>query len=87
MRIRDVSYHMGDWLAACDRCGQTFRASRMRAEWTGLRVCRSCWEPRHPQETIRGKKDKQSPVWTRPRQDGPDVSPGSGNEITEDDVI
>lgn len=25
-----------------------------------------CWEPRHPQDFVRGVKDKQTPPWVRP---------------------
>lgn len=26
----------------------------------------NCWEPRHPQDFVRGVKDKQTPPWVRP---------------------
>lgn len=29
-------------------------------------TCHSCWEPRHPQEFVRAKEDKQSVPWSRP---------------------
>ena len=79
-------FKLGSWNAICDRCGQQHKAEQLRREWTGLRVCRSCWEPRHPQETLRAKPDRQAPPWTRPQQDGIDVSPGSGNEVTASDL-
>lgn len=47
----------GDWLYACQRCGFTKYASEIRKEWTGLRVCDRCWDPRHPQDFVRGRKD------------------------------
>lgn len=60
-------YRPGDWRANCDRCGGKYYASELRQEWTGLRVCAAhCWEPRHPQDMVRGVKDKQTPPWTRP---------------------
>lgn len=30
----------------CDRCGR--KVKNLRAEWTGLRTCTHCWDPRHP---------------------------------------
>lgn len=43
----------------CQRCGVDRRANDIRREWTGLLVCRdTCWEPRHPQELVRAKKEK-----------------------------
>ena len=40
-------------------------------EWNGLRVCKDCFETRHPQEFVRGKQDDQSVPWTR--SEGADV--------------
>lgn len=84
-------FEKGQWNAVCDRCGFEYKARQLRQEWTGLRTCcgagsNDCWEVRHPQDFVRGKKDEQVPPWTRPEQDGIDVSVGSGNEITADDL-
>jgi hypothetical protein len=38
----------------------------LREEWTGLRVCRICWDPKHPQLSVKGREDKQAPPWVRP---------------------
>ena len=64
-------YEKGQWLATCDRCGRAYKAKKLRLEWTGLRTCSGsgttgCWEPRHPQDSVRGVADKQVPPWTRP---------------------
>lgn len=32
-------YAPGSWNANCDRCGGKYKASELRQEWTGLRVC------------------------------------------------
>lgn len=66
-----MSFELGQWKAQCDRCGFDYKARHLKREWTGLRVCRGpntndCWEPRHPQESLRGKADRQAPPWTRP---------------------
>lgn len=51
----------------CMRCGFIRGKSKLRKEWTGLLVCRdTCWEPRHPQEFMRGKTDHQGVPWARP---------------------
>jgi len=36
-------------LAICDRCGQRYRYLELRKEWTGLKTCPDCFEPKHPQ--------------------------------------
>jgi hypothetical protein len=65
MPIRNT-HRPGDWLYACQRCGLTKYASQVRLEWTGLRVCSDCWDPRHPQEFVRGRVDDIVPPYTNP---------------------
>ena len=57
---------LGDWLAKCDRCADVKYASQLKKEWTGFIVCEQCWEPRHPQEFLRGRPDNSNVPWTRP---------------------
>ena len=52
-------YKKGDWNVICDRCGGKFKRSETRKEWNGLITClRGCWEPRHPQDFVRSKRDQ-----------------------------
>lgn len=62
-------YKPGDWNAICDRCGFKFKASDLRLEWTGLRVCEKDFELRHPQDFLRAKPDKIVVPWTRKEPD------------------
>jgi hypothetical protein len=64
-------FEPGTWNAICDRCGFKYKARQLRLEWTNFRVCsgpgtNGCWEPKHPQEKVRGKADHQAVPWTRP---------------------
>lgn len=77
---------MGAWNALCQRCGFEYKNYELRKEWTGLHVCGDCYDIRHPQESLRAKADRQSPPWTSPDIEGPDVSPGSGNEVSPEDL-
>ena len=54
------------WNAVCDRCGFEFKSYELQKEWTGNMTCKRCWEPRHPQDFVRGVPDNQVPPWTRP---------------------
>jgi hypothetical protein len=75
------------WRVICDRCGFKRWNYELRREWTGLRVCAdTCFEKRHEQDFVRAKPDKQNPPWVRPEPAEIDVSPGSGNEVTADDL-
>lgn len=64
-------YKPGDWNAICDECGFKFKGSELRKRWDGYMVCKDDWEPRHPQDFVRGVKDSQPLPWTRP--EAPDV--------------
>lgn len=58
-------YKPGDWNAICDRCGFKFKASELKLEWTGLRVCEHDFELRHPQDFLRARVDKINVPWVR----------------------
>lgn len=55
-----MSYIMGDPWMICQRTGIKTRRSQMRQEWTGLWVRADSWEPRHPQDFVRGIEDDSS---------------------------
>ena len=61
-----MPYIPGDFWRICDRCGGKFRQSETRKTWDGFWVCLSDWEPRHPQDFVKGKTDKQSVPEPRP---------------------
>lgn len=33
----------------CQRCGFDYRLNQLKKEWTGLRVCGPCFDPRPPE--------------------------------------
>lgn len=57
---------LGDWNAACFRCGRKRKASTMKKQWQGFYVCPEHWEPRHPQDFVRGVKENPSVPWSQP---------------------
>ena len=80
-------FEHGQWNAICDQCGFEFKARQLRLQWNNLRTCcgpgtNECWEPQHPQEFIRGKKDNQNPPWVRPEP--PEINVGPGDVKPED---
>lgn len=36
-------------IALCDQCGQRFKLNALTKDWRGFKVCRECYEPKHPQ--------------------------------------
>ena len=60
----------GDYNAICDRCGSKFKFSDLKLEWDGLYVCTAngCWEPRQPQDYVKGVQDDMAVPVSRPDQ-------------------
>ena len=79
---RDEYVH-GDHNVICDRSGFKVKASQTRMEWNGLRVRIEDWEPRHPQDFVRGRADRQTVADARPEPT--DVFLET-NEVTADDL-
>lgn len=70
MSKRPTGFFSGDWLIICDVCGFTVMASETRHKWDGAVACHQCWEPRHPQELLRHRKDRITPPFIRPEPEG-----------------
>ena len=61
----------GDWNALCAECGRKRKASTLiqlpaGVPGSGLWVCREHWNPRQPQDYVKGIRDLQSPPWVQP---------------------
>lgn len=61
-----TDYRPGDHYVICDECGFKVRASETRKRWDNYRVCTKDWEPRHPQDYVRGRRDRQRVSDPRP---------------------
>lgn len=60
----------GEYNAICDRCGFKFAAHQCKLEWTGLFVCKWCYEEKHPLEIPQNIKPETSvPKIARPYQE------------------
>lgn len=70
-------YKAGDWNAVCDRCGFKFKASELKEDWQGFRVCEHDFEMRHPQDFVRARVDRISVPWVR--MDPPVVISGASS--------
>lgn len=62
----------------------------MRAEWTGALVCvgegtNDCYEPRHPQQYVKGRADRQAVP--NPRPEGPDRFQSEGVQTPADSYL
>lgn len=77
----DNHYVPGDNYVICDVCGFKCRASETRKRWDGLRVCKADYESRHPQDGVRGRRDRQRVENARP--EAPDQFL-TENQITAD---
>lgn len=57
---------LGTWNVRCNFCGFKFKASELQRHWTGVYVCRTCFEIRQPQDFVRAVPDIQTPPWVQP---------------------
>ncbi len=64
----DKHYVPGDFYRICDRTGFKVRANQTRQQWDQLIVRKESWEPRQPQDFVRGVADEQIVPMPRPRQ-------------------
>lgn len=69
-------YADGQWNVICDQCGFKCKSKDIKKQWDGLEVCKRCWEPRQPQDFVRGVMDRQQVPFTRPDVD-PTFTPGA----------
>jgi len=63
----DRHYVPGDFFRICDRTGFKIRAGRTRKEWNNRIVRDQSFEPRQPQDLVRGVPDLQAVPEPRPR--------------------
>lgn len=61
------NYRQGDHYIIDDTTGIKVRASETKKQWDGKIVHRSVFEPRHPQDLIRARRDNMAVKDPRPR--------------------
>jgi len=61
-----AGWEPGVWSAICDVCGFRFKSTEIKDRWDGLKVCLKDWEPRHPQDFVKARRERITPPWTRP---------------------
>ena len=64
----ELHYRPGSFYRVCERTGIAVRADRTQREWQGLIVRKEVFEPRQPQDFVRGVNDIQIVPYPRPRQ-------------------
>jgi hypothetical protein len=77
------TWRSGDYNIICDYSGQKIKRSDAMKTWDNYIVRRDLWEPRQPQDFVRGMRDKIS-VYDA-RSESEDIFLTS-NEVTQDDL-
>jgi hypothetical protein len=81
---RKLHFKMGSFYRTDDRTGFPTRAEDTRREWNGLIVDVKRWEPRQPQDLVKGRPDNQTVPFPRPL--GPNIFVGPFNIQIASDV-
>jgi hypothetical protein len=76
-------YKPGDHLALCDSCGRRFYGSELRKDWRGFMVCKKDYEPRHTQDNVQTRSDRQTVPNARPEVTDVFLNPG---DVTAEDL-
>jgi len=61
--MKKIGWPGHGWKVTCHRCGFWFPSTEIRKEWTGLLVCGSCFETRHPQTLIKVHGEQAFPTF------------------------
>lgn len=56
----------GTWRVICDVCGFEFPSDQVKKRWDGLITCHKDWEMKHPQLSIRARKEEIGVPFARP---------------------
>jgi hypothetical protein len=76
-------YKRGSNNLICDQSGFKIHLHEAKKTWDGYWVRKDFWEPRHPQDFVRGVRDKIKAEVTRPESE--DVFVGA-NEVKRSDL-
>jgi hypothetical protein len=77
------TFILGDSNGICDCCGFKFKQSQLRKRWDGAMVCKADWEPRHPQDFVKARPERNNVKNARP---GAEPRFVEANEITADQL-
>jgi len=66
MHSRNPGFVAGDYWMVCSVCGFHYRRSQMKERWDKAWVCEKDFELRHPQDFVRGIKEKIAVPIARP---------------------
>ncbi len=76
----------GTWNAICDICGFKFKASELKTDYRGLKVCPEDLDVRNPQDFVRLRTEKANVDWVRKEATdsfvGDNVDDSSLGEVT-----
>jgi len=66
-------FKLGDFNVICDYSGFKCKRSECRRTWDGYIVRKDFWEPRQPQDFVRGRKDTIAAPPGETRSESPDT--------------
>jgi len=61
--MKKIGWPGHGWKVTCHRCGIQYPSTEIQKEWTGLLVCGTCFETRHPQTLIKVRGEKAFPTF------------------------
>ena len=68
---------IGGYNTECDECSFKFKNVDLKKDWRGFYLCHDCYQPRHPQDFLKGIPDSQDIPWSRPDTNDEGAGPSS----------
>lgn len=72
---RKLHYRLGGFYRISDRTGFAVRAEHTRGQWNGIITELETWEPRQPQDLVKGRADNQTVPYPRSNSPATFVGP------------
>lgn len=80
-----IKRHHAHGKGVCDRCSFVYKLTALKYEWTGLKVCPTCWDPL-PAQAFPRKLEAESTALYDPRPENDRVA-GLGRIRGEYEII
>ena len=60
-----------EWNILCHVCGFKYKSSEVKKQWDGVISCVQCFDERHSQDFVRGRRDRQTVPFSNPQSETP----------------
>lgn len=74
------------YYGVCQRCDFKYKMSELKRDGYGIIACSTCWDPKHPQDTLRKPRPEKYPRFISPEPADKFIANEYPNGVTADDL-